>query len=520
MNETNPNPPEPSLRRRAFAWCFSRDALKTLLIVLAWVATGIALLYAEENWRGRRAWNKYQQTLLARGESLDFKSFIPKPVPDDQNFASTPFVRAWFNRKLSSDAQWDDQFMIVKGKVEKRTQQGGKRQMTDLSAWANGFASLFEARTNELKSAREDRARAGREVLEELKSMDPFVAELRQASARPYSVYPVEYDLANPWGILLPHLAHIRGACARLELRACAELAAGMNEQAMEDTKLLVYLVNSMQAEPFLIDFLVQVACLQMATHVVWEGIVQHKWSDAQLQELQAIMHKFDFLEKLKSPLRCERAAVLHTVNLLRAHSNFGYLLNTANSPSARPGGPQGFLTRLVPGGWYDLEQLNYCHLYDSQFGNIILNSRRTLSPSKIEETADHIESLKLQSGMAGIFRHEVCATVLLAGLKNVIAKTATGQVLADQAYLACTLERYRLAKGKYPESLGELTPQFADKTPMDVVGGRPYKYQPGAQGGYVLYSLGWNEKDDNGTPGKTLFDEKGGDWVWECQAP
>jgi len=30
-----------------------------------------------------------------------------------------------------------------------------------------------------------------------------------------------------------------------------------------------------------------------------------------------------------------------------------------------------------------------------------------------------------------------------------------------------------------------------------------------------VLYSVGWNEKDDGGTPGKALFDEKQGDWVW-----
>ncbi|HUR46728.1 MAG TPA: hypothetical protein VMZ27_12695 [Candidatus Saccharimonadales bacterium] len=520
MNETNSNQAEPSVRRRAFAWCFSRHALKTVFIVLAWAATGIALLYAEENWRGRRAWNKYHQNLVARGESLDFQSFIPKRVPDDQNFASTPFVRAWFNRKLRSDALWEDQFSIIQGKVEKGTQEQGKRKLMDLGAWAKGFASVFEIQTNDLKTATEDRGKAGKEVLEELKSMEPILRELQQASTRPYSVYPVEYDLANPWGILLPHLSHIRSACARLELRACAELAAGQNDRALESAKLLFYLVNSMQAEPFLIDFLVQGACLQMGTHVVWEGIVQHKWSDSQLQELQAILQKFDFLEKLKSPLRCERAAVLHTVNILRAHSNYGFLLNFANAPNARPQGPRGFLTRLVPGGWYDFEQLNYCLRFDSQFGNIIGQSQKTLMPSQVEASAARIEGLKLNSGPGAIWNHEACTVLMLAGLKNVIAKTVAGQVVADQAYLACALERFRLSQGKYPEALPELAPQFASQMPMDVVGGQPYRYRRGAQGGYVLYSLGWNEKDDNGTPGKTLFDEKAGDWVWECSTP
>ena len=35
-------------------------------------------------------------------------------------------------------------------------------------------------------------------------------------------------------------------------------------------------------------------------------------------------------------------------------------------------------------------------------------------------------------------------------------------------------------------------------------------------EGRFVLYSVGWNEKDDGGVPGKTRFDESEGDWVWE----
>ena len=40
-------------------------------------------------------------------------------------------------------------------------------------------------------------------------------------------------------------------------------------------------------------------------------------------------------------------------------------------------------------------------------------------------------------------------------------------------------------------------------------------KYHVIGERSYLLYSVGWNEKDDGGTPGKTLFDEKEGDWVW-----
>jgi hypothetical protein len=133
-----------------------------------------------------------------------------------------------------------------------------------------------------------------------------------------------------------------------------------------------------------------------------------------------------------------------------------------------------------------------------------------------VEAIGSKIENLKIGRGLSRIFRHQVSAALLLAGLKNVITKTVTGQVLVDQASVACALERYQLAHGKYPENLEGLTPQFMAKIPIDVIGGRAYRYKPTAAG-YQLYSIGWNERDDGGAPGKTLFDEKEGDWLWEC---
>src|SRR5204863_2959082 len=83
--------------RRFFRWLFSWRGLRRILIVVAWTATIIALFYGEENWRGRRAWNKYRHELEARGEPFDLKAFIPKTVPDEQNFAMTPLLAPLFD---------------------------------------------------------------------------------------------------------------------------------------------------------------------------------------------------------------------------------------------------------------------------------------------------------------------------------------------------------------------------------------------------------------------------------------
>ena len=60
---------------------------------------------------------------------------------------------------------------------------------------------------------------------------------------------------------------------------------------------------------------------------------------------------------------------------------------------------------------------------------------------------------------------------------------------------------------------------KFISQLPNDVISGEPYKYHRTADGQFVLYSVGWNETDDGGVPGQTLFDDKQGDWVWRYPA-
>ena len=103
--------------------------------------------------------------------------------------------------------------------------------------------------------------------------------------------------------------------------------------------------------------------------------------------------------------------------------------------------------------------------------------------------------------------------------------KAAIAQTAADQAALACALERYRLANGQFPENLTALVPQFVSQLPNDIITGEPLKYRRTDGGQFVLYSVGWNEKDDGGTIARTkespnnAQDVTQGDWVWQLPA-
>ena len=56
----------------------------------------------------------------------------------------------------------------------------------------------------------------------------------------------------------------------------------------------------------------------------------------------------------------------------------------------------------------------------------------------------------------------------------------------------------YRAGQGDYPARLEELAPRILKKLPQDPFTGAAFCYrrQPN---GYLLYSVGWNGKDDGG---------------------
>jgi hypothetical protein len=509
---------------RFFRWLFSWRGLRRVLIIMAWAATIIALLYGIENWRGRRAWKKHEQQLLARGEQLDFKAFFPKPVPDDQNFAATPFVASWSIKGNDDSSIWRDAYARVSGKIASR-QNTPTRNLVDLVAWQMALDALSSNTLGEagnIRSEKRDpasRRAAALIILESMKEIEPKIAEMRAASARPYARYPVEFK-EDPWSILLPHLSKLKGSCQRLQLTASAKLAAGQSASAMDDVKLMLYLGDSLKDEPFVISYLVRVACREIAIQVIWEGLAQHAWSEAQLRDLETRLDERRFLEHLKRPLSAEHAAGIMTPDLIRKFG-INYLLGLSDSFEYGLSRPlTRFVGHVIPNGWLYQEKLNYSRLLHMQQRPLFSESgaaKPRISPTEVRAANKEMEqALAYKFQFTPALNHTFFARLLLPALGNISAKAAIAQTSTDHAALACALERYRLANGHFPEQLSALVPQFIAQLPNDLVTGDPYKYRRTDDGLFILYSVGWDEKDDGGTPGERLHDQKQGDWIWD----
>ncbi|MGI8966818.1 MAG: hypothetical protein ACR2H1_12135, partial [Limisphaerales bacterium] len=177
-------------------WLFSWRGVRRILIVLAWTATIIALFYGEENWRGRRAWNKYRKELEAKGEVLDFKAFIPKPIPNEQNFAATPFIQSWFPR---GGNEWATNYSHAEEMIPnyRTNANNGDRHFLNLVAYGRAFSAISAGQKLDKKdfvilpSDSESRAKAVPVILEGLKETEAALNELRAASQRPFSRYPL-----------------------------------------------------------------------------------------------------------------------------------------------------------------------------------------------------------------------------------------------------------------------------------------------------------------------------------------
>jgi hypothetical protein len=510
---------------RLFRWFFSRRTLGRILVGLAALATIIALVGVEENWRGKRAWQNYKHQLEAQGEKLDWKDYVPPAVPDAQNFAMTPFLAPIldFNPSPRSEGQslWRDTngynrisaLQEAIGALEQTTADHNQprivQRMTDLPGWA----AALTGNTNKASATAAPsltRAGAAVEVLQGFEKFNPIVDELRGASQRPFARFNIRYDDDSVPAILLPHLSCLKQATVLFQVRASAELALGRTDQAWADTKMALYLADTLKDEPFLISKIVQIALVQLALRPIWEGLAEHRWSDAQLLEIEQRLGKLDLLAD--AALRGERAASIRTIDQLRDQR----IMDVDDSSKRLPGA-----LSFLFGGFFYQNELSVVRMYQQFFVPVVDAGNQRIYPSRAVTN-----NAALARAVAGGFRpYNLFPRMLLPAITEAATKFAFGQTRVNEAIVACALERYRLAEGQFPESLEPLSPRFLPKMPHDIITGAPLIYRRTSDGQFILYSVGWNEQDDGGTvvvhqPKLMNPDLTGGDWVWQYSAP
>ena len=536
---------------RLIRWACDWRHRQRLLFGLASFATLIALFFAEEDWRGWHAWNQYLQARQARGEKTVYTDYIPPEVPAEKNFALLPVfiaeekllflnrpdrAEAWYGRQIYSEVVSNllpllpmncSALVGTNGtyrwpKTPEFSGEWERAELADLTPWQKYYRDLGTTNPAANIAITAQPQTPARDVLLALSKFDPILDELRSAEARVDSRFPVTYHDDNCASILLPHLGLLKRYAQVLQLHAVAVLQDRQPAAAAADVRLSLRLTGAIQSEPFLISQLVRIAMLRLSLQPVYEGLARRQWTAAQLVALDADLAKVDFLAAGVVGQQAEIIFSAREADYLRRHRNLARMFAEMGVGYSGSREWEFFLLRLVPDGWYYQSCLQNSREQE-RYSTAIDAVARTVSPRLVQEADAATVS-------AGFLDPLICVKKTFnddfRSAHNFLKKIAEGQSSVNLARVALALERYRLAHGEFPEALAALAPQFIAVVPNDVIGGGPLKYRRTSDGQFVLYAIGWNEKDDGGVAGtkvnehgETVPDFATGDWVWRYPA-
>jgi hypothetical protein len=103
--------------------------------------------------------------------------------------------------------------------------------------------------------------------------------------------------------------------------------------------------------------------------------------------------------------------------------------------------------------------------------------------------------------------------------LSFTISRAAHGVAPTKLAIAALGAERYRLARGSLPETLGQLVPDYLPAVPEDPFDGAPLRYKR-VDRGFVVYSVGEDRQDDGGKEEPLKRQGEGYDLVFRVERP
>jgi len=271
---------------------------------------------------------------------------------------------------------------------------------------------------------------------------------------------------------------------------------------------------DSLRDQPYLISHLVRIAIVAITLQPVYEGLAQHRWSDAQLMELERTLARQDFLADFQLAMKGEKIMAIQTFERQR--------ITRESKQWAESSGTNKLVTisyRFMPSAYFYQNELAFAQMHQKYILPLIDQRNRIVAPAALRQSQAAVEAQKKHC----FWPYQAQAVMVIPAISACVKKMTVIQSQVDLARVACALERYRLAHGNYPETLDALAPQFIEELPHDLINGQPLHYRRTEGGQFILYSVGWNEMDDGG---KIVFFTKGGsvnlekgDWVWQYPA-
>jgi len=422
------------------------------------------LLYGYQTLRGRQRWAAFQQQLKQRSESLDLAPIMPEPVDITRNFAQAPAFRGFMNRKL---ANLSANSLLAKlgphALVDFNTGPANNTLMPWMQQGFINFDTQLAWIAPKFKPpAVKDRTNSATAVWNNLQPLKEALAAAASATQLPFFQAATNRSANAVYQSNLRELSALEQLHFLFQLRAAALITLDRPKAAGEDVLISLRLAQLARQSPDAKSSVRVQVLLSRSLQPIWEGLVQHRWNEVQLAGFQTELARFNLLSDHTNAIGRVVRAYIETWRSI------------PDAKTAMDDIPQadgiyihwGEWTLQPRVWWYD----NCIQLYEA--GRNALN--------RVDVAAGRVTGDYNWNDLRGLPMDGVASQLFQQGswwgTNPTLASFA--QTALNQTILACALERYRLKRGDYPESLDQLLPDYLDRVPPDISRGRPIVYQ------------------------------------------
>jgi hypothetical protein len=349
-----------------------------------------------------------------------------------------------------------------------------------------------------------------------LEANEKPLAIVIQASKRPKYFSPFVSDRTplGPSGLLnarLTGVAKCREIGRALAVRAMLRVEQGRHDEAWQDVLACHRLGRLVARGATLIEELVGIALDRIASTADLAFLDGAKLDTRQIKRCLLDLQKLPPMPTVAEIVDLgERFVFLDTIMMINRHG-VDYLQSvTGGKKPQAPAPPKGHMDHVD----WEPALRNANHWYDRIAKAMRFRTRAiremqlSLAEKEMKGLATTVRSWQgvaqvfIAEGMGAKARGKLIGDVLIGLLVPAMQKVqhAADRMEQDQRnlHIAFAMAAYHRDNGKYPKELAALAPAYLAEVPDDLFSGKALLYRPAA-GGYLLYSVGANGRDDQG---------------------
>jgi hypothetical protein len=317
----------------------------------------------------------------------------------------------------------------------------------------------------------------------------PALTEARPLAETGEGRFPLTYAF-NPLDTLLPDIQNAREIARLMQIDTAERAYTGDLDGALESCRAALGVARAIGDEPILISQLVRTAIGGVALKSTERAIGQGVASDQAIESLQE-----QLLLESKQPLalygmRGERASSYDVLSKLESGQLSVQDLSGGGAPPKRG--------RSLP---WTRAYFRHNRAHTLEFLNRAVDiSRQPIEEQQAQWNLFKIETERPKSQIA--FMSSALVYLLVPALDAAAGANVRRVAELESMVTLLAAERYRLAKGVWPEAIDDLKPYLPEgHVPIDPYSGKPILIRT-TPDGFVAYSTSFDQSDNGGTIG------------------